>query len=162
MTSTARGRLRIVAIVVACAALAAMATPVAAASAQPVSIVSEVTFNPNGPNFGDFTATGPAVDAGAICASGTFVDTGIKFAGTSSRTGHVQLQVTKDFTCGDGSGTFSVKLQINADFNTGIESFAWVASGTSGDVVDLTGAGTGSTVPTTTGNINTYVGTVTG
>jgi hypothetical protein len=162
MTSRARGRFGILAIVAACAAVAGMATPVGAASAQRVNIVSNVTFNPNGPNYGDFTATGPAVDSGAICASGTFVDTGIKFAGFRSVTGHVQLQVAKDFTCDDGSGTFAVRLQINADFNTGIESFAWVAAGTSGDIAGLKGAGSGSTVPTSTGNINTYVGTVTG
>jgi hypothetical protein len=97
---------------------------------------------------------------GLICATGTFVDTGLKFAGFQSRTGHVQIMVLKDFTCGDGSGTFAVTLQINADVNTGIESFAWVASGSSGAIGSLQGAGTGSTVPTATGNINTYVGTV--
>src|SRR3954451_25016032 len=161
MTSRARGRFGILAIVAACAAVAGMATPVGAASAQRVNIVSNVTFNPNGPNYGDFSATGPAVDSGAICASGTFVDTGAKLTGFRSVTGHVQLQVAKDFTCDDGS-TFAVKLQINADFNTGIESFAWVAKGPSGDIAGLKGAGRGSTVPTSTGNINTYVGMVTG
>jgi hypothetical protein len=143
-------------------AIAVVAVPAAAATAQQVTIVSNVTFNPDGPNFGDFTASGPAVDQGLMCPTGDFVDTGIKFAGFQSRTGHVQLLVTKLFTCDDGSGTFAVKLQINANFETGIESFAWVAQGTSGEVGSLRGAGTGSTVPTDTGNINTYVGTVAG
>jgi hypothetical protein len=31
----------------------------------------------------------------------------------------VQLQVVKEFTCDDDSGTFVVKLQIQANFNTG-------------------------------------------
>jgi hypothetical protein len=145
-------------LVVAAAGAASGGTP-----ALGVTIVSHVTFNPDGPNFGDFSASGPAVDAGAMCAAGTFVDTGIKFAGYQSATAHVQLQVTKDFTCDNGSGTFAVKLQINADINTGYESFAWVASGTSGDLASLQGAGTGSTVPNRPiGNTNTYVGMITG
>jgi len=160
MRARARGGWWLAAAVMAIVAVAALAAPVAAGSAQRVMIVSNVTFNPAGPNFGDFAASGPAVDSGLICATGTFVDTGLKFAGFQSRTGHVQLQVLKDFTCDDGSGTFAVKLQINADFNTGIESFAWVASGSSGAIGSLKGAGTGSTVPTATGNINTYVGTI--
>ena len=158
-----RGRYRLLAVVAACVALAAAAPPVAAAPAMPVTIVSHVTFNPDGPNYGDFTASGPAVDAGAMCASGTFVDTGIKFAGYQSPTGQVQLLVTKDFTCDNDRGVFAVKLQINADFVTGYESFAWVASGTSGSVGSLKGAGTGSTVPNRPiGNTNTYVGMITG
>ena len=162
MRASGRSVIRGAAILAAVVAVLAIAAPVAAAPAQSVTIVSNVTFNPNGPNFGDFAASGPAVDQGLICPAGTFVDTGLKFSGFQSRTGHVQLQVVKAFTCSDGSGTFAVKLQINADFNTGIEHFTWVAAGTSGDVASLQGAGTGSTVPTDTGNINTYVGTIAG
>ncbi|TMF36056.1 MAG: hypothetical protein E6I26_09000 [Chloroflexi bacterium] len=149
----------IVAALVAVLTLLAIAAPIAAASPQGVTIVSHVTFNPDGPNYGDFTAAGDAVDSGLICPSGTFVDTAIRFAGYQSNRGMVQLLVVKEFTCGDGSGTFVVKIQIQANFDTGIESFTWVVLGGTGDYGSLHGAGTGSTVPNAPiGNINTYVG----
>jgi hypothetical protein len=145
------------------AALSALtfASGSAAAAGPPggVTIVSHVTFNPDGPNFGDFTATGAAVDSGSICASGSFVDIGIRFAGFQSDRGIVQLQVIKEFTCDDDSGSFVVKLQIQANFDTGIESFRWVVLGGNGDYASLHGGGGGSTVPNPPiGNINSYGG----
>jgi hypothetical protein len=149
----------IVALVAATLALVAFAAPAVAASPQSVTIVSHVTFNPDGPNFGDFDASGDAVDGGLVCASGTFVDTGIRFAGYQSDRGIVQLLVVKEFTCEDGTGTFLVKLQIQANFDTGIESFTWVVLGGTGDYASLRGGGSGSTVPNAPiGNINTYTG----
>ena len=152
-----------VAVIGAALVLLAGAGPVAAGSAQAVTIVSNVTFNPDGPNSGDFTATGPAVDNGILCASGTFVDTFIKFAGYQSRPAKVQILVVKDFTCGNDSGTFTIKLQINADINTGYESFSWVVLGGTGSEATLHGGGTGFTVPNRpVGNFNTYQGMVAG
>jgi len=149
----------IAAMLAAILVLMAIAGPVGAASPKSVTIVSNVTFNPDGPNYGDFAASGTAVDSGVICASGTFVDTGIRFAGYQSDRGIVQLQVVKEFTCDDGTGTFVVKLQIQANFDTGIESFTWVVLGGTGDYGSLHGSGSGSTVPNAPiGNINTYEG----
>lgn len=144
-------------------AFAAVTAPVAAGAPAPVTIVSKVTFNPDGPNFGTFTAAGRAVEDEVICASGTFVDTGIRFAGyQSDRAGRtvVQLQVAKTFTCGDGTGTFFVKMQIQADFETGLETFRWVIQGGTGDHRGLSGSGSGSTVRDAdgNGNTNTYTG----
>ena len=157
---TMSGRQRaIVAMLAATFTLIAVAAPVGAASPQGVTIVSHVTFNPDGPNFGDFDASGDAVDSGVICASGTFVDTGIRFAGFQSDRGMVQLQVIKEFTCDDESGTFTVKLQIQANSDSGIETFRWVVLRGTGDYASLRGGGSGSTVPNPPiGNINTYVG----
>jgi len=70
----------------------------------------------------------------------------------------VQVQVVKEFTCDDGSGTFVAKLQIQANFDTGIEAFTWVVLDGTGAYASLRGAGSGSTIPTPTGNINTYEG----
>ena len=137
--------------------LAAGAAPALASPALGATIESHVTFNPDGPNYGWFVASGPAVGAGTLCASGTFVDTGIKFAGSQSPRGVVQLQVFKTFTC-DGGGTFDVKMQIQADFGSGLETFAWTITGGTGAYAGLHGAGTGTTVPTDIGNINTYTG----
>jgi hypothetical protein len=142
-------------------ALGAVAGPAAAAAPpRSVTIVSDVTFNQNGPNFGTFTATGAAVDAGTMCESGTFVDTGIRFAGFQGHQGEVQLQVFKTFTCDDGSGTFDVKMQIQANFGTGLETFQWVITGGSGDHAGLHGSGRGTTVPRDGGNTNTYLGAI--
>jgi len=139
-------------------ALVGIAGPVAAATPKAATIVSHVTFNPDGPNFGDFTASGPAVDAGVLCRAGTFADNGIRFAGFQGNN-LVQLQVLKTFTCADGSGTFAVKMQIRADFNTGMETFNWVITDGSGAYDSLHGSGTGSTVPNAPiGNINTFEG----
>jgi len=161
MRTPTRNSRFVAAILGAALALIAVAGPVAAGSTQQVTIVSHVTFNPDGPNFGDFTATGAAADNGMICPGGTFVDTGIRFAGFQSVRGTVQLQVNKTFTCDDGSGTFDMKMQIHANFDTGIESFTWVATGGTGAYSRLHGSGTGSTVPNPPiGNINTFAGFV--
>jgi len=155
------GRRWVGALIVAGATALSLGSPAAAASPETVTIVSHVTFNPDGPNYGDFVATGSAVDSGLICANGSFVDLGIRFAGFQSNRGVVQLQVVKEFTCGDGSGTFIVKMQIKANFDTGIESFSWVVLDGTGDYGSMRGSGSGSTVPNAPiGNINTFVGFV--
>jgi hypothetical protein len=146
-------------------AVLAFAAPATAAPARGVHIVSNVTFDPDG-NFGDFDASGAAVGAGLICASGTFVDTGLAFHGFQSGHG-VQIYVAKTFTC-PGSGTFDVKMQINANPD-GTETFGWSITGGSGAYANLRGAGSGSTVPTfdtdhpdeQIGNVNTYSGVLT-
>jgi hypothetical protein len=166
-TSGHRAR-TVVAALAAVVALVFIIGPVAAAgpkaAAKSITIVSPVTFDPNG-NYGTFTTSGDATDAGLICDSGTFLDTYLHFAGYQAPTGFVQLKVVKEFSCSGGTGpqgTFSVTLQIQANFNTGIESFSWVAKGLTGHLEGLKGSGRGSTVPTDTGNINTYVGNLIG
>lgn len=147
------------AIIAALLALGVVAAPAAAAPPlASVTIVSDVTFVEGGPNVGEFTTNGAATDAGLICESGTFVDTGIRFAGFQGRQGEVQLQVYKTFTCDDGSGTFDLRMQIQANFDTGLETFQWVVTGGTDDYAALRGAGTGTTVPREGGNTNTYVG----
>src|SRR5436190_23139865 len=74
----------ILGVVAAILALAAIAAPVAAASPQSVVIVSHVTFNPNGPNYGDFATSGTAANTGLICPSGTFIDIGLRVGGFES------------------------------------------------------------------------------
>ena len=148
----------IVAVSAAILVLMAFVAPVSASSLKQVTIVSNVTFNPDGPNYGDFTATGKAADSGLICKHGTFVDTFLWISDREYPDGLVRLVVRKAFNCDGGSGTFSGTLAIKADFDTGIESFVWVVQGESGRYRSLRGGGLGSTVPTGTGNINTYQG----
>jgi len=137
------------------------AAPVAAHGPTDVTIVSHMTFNPDGFNFGTFDASGPAVDRGLICASGTVDDTRLIFAGSQSNRG-AQIPVRKTFTCADGSGQVFVKIQVHLDFATSTESFTWVILGGTGAYGSVNGSGDGSTVSDgsdpQTGNFNTYDG----
>jgi hypothetical protein len=137
------------------------AVPVAAKGPTDVSIISHMTFNPDGFNFGTFDASGAAVDQGLICASGTVDDTRLIFAGGQSGRG-AQIPVRKTFTCADGSGQLFVKIQVHLDFATSTESFSWVILGGTGAYGSVSGSGQGSTVSDgsdpQTGNFNLYDG----
>jgi hypothetical protein len=151
----------IAAVIAATMVLLSVIGPVAAGSPQQVEIISHMNFNPHGPNFGDFDASGVAVDSGLICASGTVLDTGIVFGGFQSGRS-VQILVRKTFTCADGSGAFFVKIQVHLDLETSTEVFTWVVLGGTGRYENLRGSGDGTTVgdgsDPQTGNFNTYTG----
>jgi len=89
---------------------------------------------------GPFLASGPAVDDGLVCTTGTVVDATGKLAGFSQN--GFNFQGIRHFTCDDGSGEFFVNLQARIDFRKGV-TFSWnVLSGTGG-YEDLHGAGSG-------------------
>ena len=91
-------------------------------------------FNQEGGfNTGDFVASGPAVEQGLICESGTVEDTRLIFAGFQSPTGRIQIPVRKTFTCDDGSGEIFIKIQVHLDLNAQTETFSWVVLGGTGD-----------------------------
>lgn len=155
-------RISALAVLAAAMAIAVAAVPSAAAGTPAgVTIVSPMAFNQEGGfNHGTFEASGPAVDAGLICASGEVDDTRIIFAGFQSNMG-AQIPVRKTFTCDNGD-QFFVKIQVHLDFATETESFSWVIQGGTGDLAGLRGSGSGTTVgdgsDPQTGNINTYTG----
>ena len=102
---------------------------------------------PAGLSFGPFTASGSAVDAGVICASGTTIDAApAKAQGFESGHG-VTLQVTKRFTCDDHSGDFLIKLQVHFDWK-GL-NFNWNVVGGTGAYAGLHGTGSGVGLPCT-------------
>ena len=160
MGTTTRAR-RLLAGTAAIILAVSLAGPVAAGAPTDVHIVSHMDFNPDGFNSGDFTASGPAVGAGLICASGTVDDTRIIFAGGQSGR-KAQIPVRKTFTCDDGSGTLFVKIQVHLEFETSTETFSWVVLGGTGDYAGARGSGSGTTVSDgsdpQTGNFNTYDG----
>ena len=133
--------------------------PASAASPAAVAIVSPMTFNDDGFNFGTFEASGPAVDEGLICEAGTVDDTRIIFVGFQSNRG-AQIPVRKTFTCDDGE--IFIKIQVHLDFASSTESFSWVVLGGTGAYANVRGSGLGTTTPDgsdpQTGNINTYTG----
>jgi len=127
--------------VVSAALIGLVASP---AEATPPSDVEIVV-----PGFeGPFVATGTAVDDGVVCGTGEVLTTFIKPAGFQGNNG-VNLTVGKEFTCDDGSGTFSAKLQVRIDFARGV-SFRWVITGGTDEYEDLHGAGSGFVVPVDT------------
>ena len=129
-----------------------VAAPVGAATPRSLTVVSTTTFNPDGPNYGTFTASGAAVP-GLVCA------------GFQSIRGTVQLEVLKTYSC--PSSDFYVKMEIHANPD-GTEAFTWIITGGTGGFATLQGSGSGTTVgifspppdSQETGNINTFVGFV--
>ena len=133
-------------LLAAVAALFLVALPVASAMAAPpekVTIQGPAYFAGPDAGTGLFTATGPAVDSGAICGAGEIADLYTKAAPKrgQSPTG-VNLQILKEFTCDDESGSFQAKLQVRIDFLRW-PTFNWVIVGGMGDYEDLKGNGNG-------------------
>jgi hypothetical protein len=133
-------------------ALIGVAAPVQAATRVPFTITEQVNF---AAEVNTFTATG------ALCPSGTFVDTVVTLAGGQSGQPKVNLLVTTVYTCDDGSGTFNMLKHVfvvgNPDgsfSNTGPVQFL----GGTGAYAGLIGHG----VDNGAGSGDTAVGQITG
>ncbi len=129
-------------LLAAVAALFLVALPVASAVAAPPE---QVTFEGDaffgGPNagFGDFKASGPAFDSGAMCEFGTTEDLATR---THQTRKGVHLRILKEFTCTDDSGTFLVKLKVRIPFGQ-LSTFKWVVVGGTDAYANLKGNGSG-------------------
>ncbi|MFC2054038.1 hypothetical protein ACFLV7_07040 [Chloroflexota bacterium] len=89
---------------------------------------------------GEFTASGPAVDEGLMCASGDVADLNIQVVAPPGGTFRI-LRVLKQFTCDGLSGTFDVKLLVRLDLITHETTANWNVVGGDGDYVGLHGNG---------------------
>jgi hypothetical protein len=127
-------------------------------AAVPLGVHFDVQTTFADPSHGPFVAIGPAVDQGLMCGEGDTVDLSVKPAGEASSVGF-SLQVLKQFTCADGSGSFVVKLQVRIDFDRGGSASWKVMSGT-GAYERLHGAGDGYGVPADYGVNDLLFGTV--
>ncbi len=87
-----------------------------------------------------FVASGPAVDDGLVCDTGTVVEDSGKVTGNSPN--GFNWKGIKHFTCDDGSGEFFVNLQARIDYRKGT-TFNWNILRGTGDYEDLHGAGSG-------------------
>lgn len=114
-----------------------------AAATTPTDVAIEVESSLLG-DPGPFTASGPAVDDGLICASGVVYDLAGKVSGFSP-TGF-NFSGVKGFECADGSGAFAVNLQARIDFRKGV-TFNWNVLHGIGAYEDLHGAGSGIGIP---------------
>ncbi len=128
---------RKVIVVLATALMVVMALPAGAARPIGVHIAVEtflLTFT------GPFTASGPAVDDGLICASGSVIDDVNSFTGFTVN--GFNYHGIKRFTCDDTSGEFLVNVQARIDNRTGT-TFNWNVIAGTGAYEDLHGAGPG-------------------
>ena len=146
------------ATVVAAAMLVSVAVGTAAAQPPPyspleVNFVVPTTFLPGGGSGGPFTATGLAVAVGLVCPSGDTIDTASKASGFQSGQG-LNFQVTKQFTCADGSGTFDVLLSVRIDRKG--DNFNWRIVGGTNAYADLHGSGQGYGISTSPEGVTDY------
>ncbi|MFC2081683.1 hypothetical protein ACFLR0_00690 [Candidatus Bipolaricaulota bacterium] len=106
----------VLAVLVAALSVVLVATSVLAAPMQVVHIVAptDLVGGTGAPAL--FTATGPAVTSGVLCATGTVLTGPISSIGPMGQ-GSPQgafsiLSMDKLFICDDGSGTFTVELTV--------------------------------------------------
>jgi hypothetical protein len=136
--------MRKVILLVAVIALFLVALPIASVEATtPEQVTFEGPAYFVGPDAGTgvFTATGPAVDSDAMCPGGTVMDMYTKAAPKMGQSPNgVNLQIVKEFTCDDDTGTFLIKLQVRITY---YPTFNWVVVGGTGDYEDLKGNGSG-------------------
>lgn len=111
----------------------------AASAAPPLNLHIEVNefINTSGESF---LATGPAVDAGVVCPSGTVDDVSTVVSGAPGGSLSI-LHVLKHFTCGDLSGTFDVRLVVRLDNVTHETTASWMIVGGTGAYASLHGNG---------------------
>ncbi len=140
---------RIMVTLALAALFAAIAAPASArgverhhgARGAAVVIVADVSLPE--PFEGPFDARGAAVRRGIVCPSGDLVGTV-----TGPSTSFYDFTVQHDFTCDDGSGTFSIDLRVRL-FDTGRTFFVWTVAGGTDAYAGLTGSGFGIGIPGT-------------
>jgi hypothetical protein len=136
--------------------------PVATVQATPpldVSFEVQTSFIDGGPlSGGPFTASGPAVDAGLVCAMGDTIDNDLpRAAGYQSERG-ANLLIVKHFSCADESGDLWIKVQVRIDARG--DNFTWAIVDGTGDYERLRGTGSGLGVPTGDDVLDLYDGAV--
>lgn len=87
---------------------------------------------------GTFEASGPAVDAGLLCRTGTIVDLE-RHLGAEPSQQITTFFVHKLFTCEDGSGTFSMRL--NGSLTANRCTARWLVTGGESGYASLLGEG---------------------
>jgi hypothetical protein len=131
-------------LMTAVVALFLVALPIASVGATPpeqVTIEGPAFFAGPAAGTGFFAATGPAVDSGAMCASGIVADVYTKTAPKMGQSPNgVNFQIVKEFTCDDDTGTFLIKLQVHITY---FPTFNWVVVDGTGAYEDLKGNGDG-------------------
>src|SRR4029078_10370664 len=101
-----------------------------------------------------FTTTG-----GALCPWGTATTDFGHFGGSAnSRAGSFHL--TKELTCGDGTGTFTIRVHAATLFGSPTDQGGWSVAGGTGDYANLSGGGSLVGTYVDGGIIDLYTGSV--
>mgnify|MGYP001587144255 CR=1 FL=1 len=129
---------RMIVVLVVIFVVALTAVPVMAARPMNVHIEAPSTIDPTIDD--PFTASGPAVDSGLLCASGSIIYLGGQVSGPPDGS-FINLKALKHFVCDDGSGTIDVKLVAHVDKVSGEATGRWVVTGGTGDYSRLHGSG---------------------
>jgi hypothetical protein len=138
------------------ACLLALVLPIATVQAAPArGVAFDVQTTLGSPSGGPFSASGPAVDEGVVCAGGWTTDVSLGISGGGG--GHTGYHVLKNFICDDGSGSFLLKLEVRTS-PTGFGTYSWLVVGGTGAYLDLKGSGTGYGVPTDYGVHDLFFG----
>jgi hypothetical protein len=115
--------------------LAISVSPVFAAAPLPVHIEVDETLGIGIPE--PFSASGPAVVAGLVCASGLVEDVAVT---SNNPSGPFQIiKVLKRFDCGDG--TFDLKMVVKLNLTTHNTTARWHILGGTGGYAGLKGHG---------------------
>jgi hypothetical protein len=130
------------------------------ASAAPKTNIHIEVMESFGGSADPFFATGPAVDDGLICASGTVDDTERIISGPPAGD-FVRILAYKQFYC-DAGGGFQARLMVNLDLSSGETTANWVIYGGSGDYAGIHGNGKLIGIPIVQGLsiLDVYDGTV--
>jgi hypothetical protein len=75
-----------------------------------------------------------------LCPASTLLDTDAKPSGQGNAP-LLNIQVTKLFTCTDGSGTFTLELQVHLKFDPFSDVASWVVVDGTGRYAGLSGTG---------------------
>lgn len=133
----------------------------AAAAPQSLEVTIEVDTMFEGPVVfpSYFIASGPAVDAGLICASGVVYDPRTIVAGPPDAS-RLNFHITKQFVCDDGSGEFFINLMAHVVFDPYNDVGTWNMMKSSGTYAGLHGRGTLVGTPIEGGVHDSYTGWV--
>lgn len=106
-----------------------------------------------------FAASGGAVLAGYVCASGTVDDLNVVVSGSGTGDFRI-LHVLKRFTCDDLTGTFDVEMVVKLNTLTGDTTARWKIVGGTISYVNLKGNGslTGTPIIPGTSILDVYDG----
>ena len=133
--------------------------PAAASQSYTLTIFNPIDFSSGDQFPSPFTASGPAVDEGLFCASGTAYTTHTIMAGPPDIR-RTNFQVTKLFVCQDGSGAIEIFVHAHVNNDSYENTGQWnVLSGT-GDYARLKGRGSQVGEATDVGVNDTYTGWV--
>ncbi len=109
-------------------------------AARPLAFHMEVHEIINGTGE-TFYASGPAVDAGVICPTGTQTDL-INNTFGPPKGDYRFLYIVKSFSCEDGTGTFFIKMRVKLELTTGNTTARWYFTDGSGAYNHIRGHGT--------------------